>query len=72
MPWVIHPCTTHEEAVDTAALQRSNMGQPALREAPGSQSANGEQGWGGGGGGVTHSFIVDPWLTPGDSIKTYS
>lgn len=70
VPWVIHPCTTHEEAVDTAALQQSNMGQPALCEAPGSQGTNEERGWGVGGG--THSFIVDPWLTPGDSIKTYS
>lgn len=26
MPRVIHPCTKHEEVVDTAALQRSNMG----------------------------------------------
>ncbi|KAM3584877.1 uncharacterized protein V6R79_001568 [Siganus canaliculatus] len=59
MPRVIHPCMTHEEVVDTAALRRSNMGQPTLREAPGSLSTNR-------GSGEdeeereVHIFIVDP------------
>lgn len=63
---VIHPCTKHEEVVDTAVLHRSNMGQPTLCKAPGSRCTNGERG---GGEGSTHSFIVDLWLTPMDNIK---
>lgn len=42
MPWVIHPCTAHEEVVDTAALRRTNVGQ--LCEAPGSPSTNRDSG----------------------------
>lgn len=63
---VIQPSVKHEEVVDTALLHRSNMGQPTLCKAPGSRCTNGE--WGRG-EGSTHSFIVDPWLTPMDNIK---